>query len=913
MAFILSLGIFASGGAESVSETPSVDEYDLEVSTMAVVENKFVCDLKKPVQAQALKGNVFSLDNLGSRLSVLIYENGVPATISGSITADCILPDGSTVTVNGGLTTENGGSKAYVDVPQSCLLIPGILKIAIKCTSSSVITTLAAIVANVYMTKTDNVITPSQQVITDWNAEISASLANQNAEISDLKSALNDVTNETRNFFDYKGYVSAVNGSVVAERDNITISANASGNQNARTIFKTAKKVSDLSGKTVYLSGICDSTLSGNDSSFMVQIGIFENDTFTNKQSNFAPASGGAFSASWEVPAALVTSNPNALIALRLYQGYGLSVQTTDKTTYKNIQLATSSQSYVPFLTACDYVLESETPCNKGSITVSGLNLNTGDFIHPGMWALVNMTYKPTNYPSNEPGRIISFTSSTNSSFATIQIVVDSTNTIYERYSNANGTWSDWVVIASNGYVDSQIAGTVFNKGTITSTGLDLNTGDFIHPGMWALVDTTKMPAHYPSTEAGRIISFTSTSSSSFATYQIVIDISGIVYERFSNANGTWSNWKSNTPKHKGIAFETVFTNSESFVNDYDITADWSTSSGRVASLMALYDAVSGTGVTVTKDTLGKDASDTFNIYNYKVSNGIGTKPVVLIIVGEHGDENNSAMLGYYLYREIVTGVLKKYLTFVDFWVVPLMNPYGYEHTTRNNYNDVNLNRDFPCMWEYSTVQHNKTGNYSLSQPESVLIYNLITTNKNKILFMCNKHDTGSITVKINNSQPDKCCYTASVMASDAVVNRGLAKWQDIQAKTTDPWLVTECNTDMSGTQMIVSRDGHVTAGSLDLFANSIGVHGSLLECCISAGWDGQTPAQYQTDHAKDMARLGLDYFVNWVAQSIENNKFMLDDDTLLADLKYYTRKQVDSEWTLVEQYWNGNALINVP
>ena len=163
---------------------------------MAVVENRFVCDLAKPVQAQALKGNVFSLDNLGSRLSVLIYDNGQPATISGSITANCILPDGSTVNVNGGLTTEGDGSKAYVDVPQSCLLIPGILKIAIKCTSSSVITTLAAIVANVYMTKTDNVITPSQQIIDDWNAAISSaiatqneSIANQGTKIDDLKSA----------------------------------------------------------------------------------------------------------------------------------------------------------------------------------------------------------------------------------------------------------------------------------------------------------------------------------------------------------------------------------------------------------------------------------------------------------------------------------------------------------------------------------------------------------------------------------------------------------------------------------------------------------------------------------------------------------------------------------------------------
>lgn len=170
---------------------------------MAVVENRFVCDLAKPVQAQALKGNVFSLDNLGSRISVLILNNGIPATISGSITANCILPDGSTVNVNGTLTEEGDGSLAYVNIPQSCLLIPGILKIAVKCTSSSVITTLAAIVANVYMTKTDNVITPSQQIIDDWNAEVSAAIAAQNAEIDaqdnkidDLKSAINVVSDQ---------------------------------------------------------------------------------------------------------------------------------------------------------------------------------------------------------------------------------------------------------------------------------------------------------------------------------------------------------------------------------------------------------------------------------------------------------------------------------------------------------------------------------------------------------------------------------------------------------------------------------------------------------------------------------------------------------------------------------------------
>ena len=73
------------------------------------------------------------------------------------------------------------------------------------------ITTLAAILANVYRTKTDNVITPSQQIITDWNAAISAAIASQdatiasavatqNAQISDLKSEINAIFSAENSF-----------------------------------------------------------------------------------------------------------------------------------------------------------------------------------------------------------------------------------------------------------------------------------------------------------------------------------------------------------------------------------------------------------------------------------------------------------------------------------------------------------------------------------------------------------------------------------------------------------------------------------------------------------------------------------------------------------------------------------------
>ena len=92
---------------------------------MAKITSWFNCDLQGAVKVQTLEGNVFSLDNLGSRIGVRIFDNGAKATVSGSATANCILPDGSTVNVNGTLTTVDGQSVAYVDIPQSCLLIPG--------------------------------------------------------------------------------------------------------------------------------------------------------------------------------------------------------------------------------------------------------------------------------------------------------------------------------------------------------------------------------------------------------------------------------------------------------------------------------------------------------------------------------------------------------------------------------------------------------------------------------------------------------------------------------------------------------------------------------------------------------------------------------------------------------------------
>ena len=139
---------------------------------MARIESWFECDLKKAVQVQAINGNVFSMDNQGNLVGIKVYDDGEQVTLSGSVTGYCILADGTTVSVAG--TREE--NKAYILMPQSALAVPGTIKIIIKLTDSSVITTLGALIGTVYRSRTDALITPSSQVITDWAAQISAQL-----------------------------------------------------------------------------------------------------------------------------------------------------------------------------------------------------------------------------------------------------------------------------------------------------------------------------------------------------------------------------------------------------------------------------------------------------------------------------------------------------------------------------------------------------------------------------------------------------------------------------------------------------------------------------------------------------------------------------------------------------------------
>lgn len=155
---------------------------------MAVIETWYNQDLSAPVQVQYIHGNVFSQDNNGNLIGVNVYQDGQPATLSGSVSASVIRADGATVAVTGALS----GNRASVTLPQACYAVPGVLSVVIKLTSGTTVTTLCAVVANVYQSTTDTVVDPGT-IIPDIGTlveEIEAAIASIPADYSSLWTSL---------------------------------------------------------------------------------------------------------------------------------------------------------------------------------------------------------------------------------------------------------------------------------------------------------------------------------------------------------------------------------------------------------------------------------------------------------------------------------------------------------------------------------------------------------------------------------------------------------------------------------------------------------------------------------------------------------------------------------------------------
>ena len=165
---------------------------------MAQIETWLNQDLLKPVKVQYIDGNVFSMDNAGNLIGVNITRDGAAYSGGGSVSANVIRSDGATVAVSGALS----GNAATVVLPQAAYAVPGVISVVIKLTVSGEITTIGAVVANVYQSTTDAVIDPGTIIpdISELIAEIEEVVASIPADYTSLWAAIAPVFSSSNNY-----------------------------------------------------------------------------------------------------------------------------------------------------------------------------------------------------------------------------------------------------------------------------------------------------------------------------------------------------------------------------------------------------------------------------------------------------------------------------------------------------------------------------------------------------------------------------------------------------------------------------------------------------------------------------------------------------------------------------------------
>ena len=165
-------------------------------------ETWFKADLRHAPQLQTLHGLTFTGDDKGSRVGVIVTDDGEAATLSGAVLGYAIRPDGNTVVITGA----RADNRAWVDLPEAALAYPGQIQLVIRLVDGEEKATLCAVAAGVLRTVSGDPVDPGEVVpdleellarIDDMQrgtaaANQAASAANTAASNADAKAALAD-------------------------------------------------------------------------------------------------------------------------------------------------------------------------------------------------------------------------------------------------------------------------------------------------------------------------------------------------------------------------------------------------------------------------------------------------------------------------------------------------------------------------------------------------------------------------------------------------------------------------------------------------------------------------------------------------------------------------------------------------
>ena len=153
----------------------------------------------------------------------------------------------------------------------------------------------------------------------------------------------------------------------------------------------------------------------------------------------------------------------------------------------------------------------------------------------------------------------------------------------------------------------------------------------------------------------------------------------------------------------------------------------------------------------ITRELLGQDQSNTFPIYKYEIKPpafSLRKKlPKVILNSGLHGakpgygDYKTMVFALYFFIKDVMENLHDvKYNT--HFVIVPIANPWGFDNNERTNSRGVDLNRNFDHNWTLSSVGDNYSGASPFSEQETIILRDLIDSNKDAV-FHADIHTRG--------------------------------------------------------------------------------------------------------------------------------------------------------------------------
>lgn len=331
--------------------------------------------------------------------------------------------------------------------------------------------------------------------------------------------------------------------------------------------------------------------------------------------------------------------------------------------------------------------------------------------------------------------------------------------------------------------------------------------------------------------------------------------------------------------EYENLVYKKRQSNKRFYINplipNFDDCSPMSTNSFTLFNQSTSYDNFIGAFINLcktdnnyaTRKIVGLDASNTKNIYRislkekgiYKKDSGLVVpreKAKIIIIAGVHGFEKASCFALYYFVRELIecNNPIFDYLRYnVDFEIIPVANPWGFDALSYRQSENININRDSDYKWEKNSDAG--TGDTPYSAVETRYLRDFIKENYDA-MFMIDWHTTGAT----DFSTPDYTNWISDNLLdfeNENVLIANIAHAEYISRYINDKYSLGY----EKGTML--SRLTHeITSGCTDAVACGIGVHGVCFE--VSPRTENGTP------HDENVSKMNTELFTHYLMTVIK-------------------------------------------